>query len=257
MLGAIAGDIIGSRFEHAQIKTKDFELFHRACVFTDDTVHTVAVADSLLHDIPVQDKLREYFLYYPTAGYGGRFRRWARSPQPRPYDSFGNGSAMRVSPVAWLYDDLERVLQGAIKSAECTHNHPEGLKGAQAVAGAIYLARTGEGKDRIKAFVCDRFGYDLSRTLDEIRSAYRFEVSCQKSVPQAITAFLEAGDVEDAIRNAVSLGGDSDTLACIAGSLAEAFYGSIPDPFLPEILSRLDDRLCAVINAFQVRIGRS
>jgi len=161
MLGAIAGDIIGSRFEHAGIKSKEFELFNRQSVFTDDTVHTIALADSLLHKIPYQDKLREYFHYYPNAGYGGRFRRWARSPQPKPYGSYGNGSAMRVSPVAWFYDDLDKVLKEARHSAEITHNNPEVIKGAQAVATAVFLARTGSSKTEIKKYVEDHFKYDL------------------------------------------------------------------------------------------------
>jgi ADP-ribosylglycohydrolase len=251
MLGAIAGDIIGSRFEHAGIKSKDFELFNRQSVFTDDTVHTVALADSLLHDIPYQDKLREYFQYYPHAGYGGRFRRWARSSKPVPYGSYGNGSAMRVSPVAWFYDDLDKVLEAALHSAEITHNHPEGIKGAQAVAAAVYMARTGSSKDSIKNYVENQFGYDLSSRLDVIRNDYGFEVSCQASVPQAIIAFLESTDFEDAVRNAVSLGGDSDTQACIAGSISEAYYGWVPQVIEDETLIRLDERLKGVLLNFR------
>lgn len=250
MLGSIAGDIIGSRFEHAQIKTKDFELFSRQCTFTDDTVHTVAVADSLLTKTPYQVNFLRYFQAYPNAGYGHRFRRWARSPRPAPYGSFGNGSAMRVSPIAWFYDGLDKVLEEALHSAEVTHNHPEGVKGAQAVAGAIYLARTGAGKPDIRNFVEVRFGYDLSRTLDEIRPGYSFKVTCQESVPQAITAFLEAEDFEDAVRNAVSLGGDSDTLACIAGSIAEAYFGGVPEEIRAETLKRLDAKTLKIVSQF-------
>lgn len=250
MLGGIAGDIIGSRFEHAQIKTKEFELFSRQCTFTDDTVHTVAVADSLLTKTPYQVNFLRYFEYYPNAGYGHRFRRWARSPRPVPYGSYGNGSAMRVSPIAWFYDSLDRVLEEAMHSAEVTHNHPEGIKGAQAVAGAIYLARTGVSKQDIRAFVEGRFGYDLSLTVDEIRPGYSFQVTCQESVPQAITAFLEAEDYEDAIRNAVSLGGDSDTLACIAGSIAEAFFGGVPEAIAVPTRKLLDVRLLEVLETF-------
>jgi len=250
MLGAIAGDIIGSRFEHARIKSKDFALFNRQSVFTDDTVHTVALADSLLHKVPYQVKLREYFHYYPTAGYGGRFRRWARSPKPVPYCSYGNGSAMRVSPVAWFYDDLEKVLQEALHSAEITHNHPEGIKGAQAVAAAVFMARTGASKAEIKSYTEENFSYNLSSSVDEIRKDYGFEVSCQNSVPQAIIAFLDSVDYEDAVRNVVSLGGDSDTQACIAGSIAEAFYGGVPESIKVECTQRLSGNFIQIIRIF-------
>lgn len=253
MLGAIAGDIIGSRFEHAGIKSKDFALFTRQSVFTDDTVHTIAVADSLLHKIPYQSNFREYFQHYPNAGYGHRFRRWARSPKPAPYGSFGNGSAMRVSPIGWYYDSLDAVLEEAMHSAEATHNHPEGVRGAQAVASAVYIARNGADKAQIRAFVEETFAYDLSGSLDEIRPAYTFDVTCQGSVPQAMLAFLESTDFEDAVRNAVSLGGDSDTQACIAGCIAEAYYGGVPKAIAAETLARLDERLLAVYEAFQDR----
>lgn len=253
MLGAIAGDIIGSRFEHARIKSKDFQLFNRQSLFTDDTVHTLAIADSLLNKIPYPLKLREYFQYYPNAGYGGRFRRWARSRQPAPYGSFGNGSAMRVSPIAWYYHSLDEVLEEALHSAEITHNHPEGIRGAQAVAGAVFIARNGASKADIRDFIQGRFRYDLSQSLDEIRPSYDFDVSCQGSVPQAVTAFLESTDFEDAIRNAVSLGGDSDTQACIAGSLAEAYYAGVPEEIARETLVRLDARLIDVFQKFQGR----
>jgi ADP-ribosylglycohydrolase len=252
MLGAIAGDIIGSRFEHARIKSKDFELFNRQSVFTDDTVLTIAIADSLLNKNPYHKKLREYFHYYPTAGYGGRFRRWARSPRPTPYGSYGNGSAMRVSPIAWYYDSLDDVLEEARHSAEMTHNHPEGIKGAQAVAAAIYLARKGANKGEIKSYMEEQFNYDLSSSINVIRENYDFEVSCQKSVPQAIISFLESTDFEDAVRNAVSLGGDSDTLACIAGAIAEAYYGGVPQKIADEALARLDARLKEVFKQFTV-----
>ena len=251
MLGAIAGDIIGSRFEHAAIKSKDFELFNRQSVFTDDTVHTIALADSLLHDIPYQEKLREYFHYYPYAGYGGRFRRWARSPKPTPYGSYGNGSAMRVSPVAWYYADLDEVLEKARRSAEMTHNHPEGIKGAQAVAGAVFIARKGADKRQIREFIQESFAYDLTGSLDKIRPDYGFDVSCQGSVPYAMLAFLESTDFEDAVRNAVSLGGDSDTQACIAGSIAEAYYGGVPAEIAEATLARMDSRLTAIYQEFQ------
>jgi len=253
MLGAIAGDVIGSPYEHAPIKSKDFNLFNRYSVFTDDTVLSLAVAWSLLENIPYQKTLREFFQQYPNAGYGGRFRRWARSPMPKAYGSFGNGSAMRVSPIAWFYDDLDKVIEEALHSAEATHNHPEGIKGAQAVAVAIFTARHGADKSRIKSVIEDRFGYDLSLSLDQIRPEYRFEVSCQNSVPQGIVSFLESTDFEDAVRNAVSLGGDSDTLACIAGAIAEAYYGGVPDDIAEQTLSRLDERLKSVYLTFQGR----
>ena len=250
MLGAIAGDVIGSRFEHAGIKSKDFDLFNRQSAFTDDTVHTIALADSILNKVPYQDKLREYFQSYPNVGYGGRFRRWAESPTPEPYCSYGNGSAMRVSPVAWLYDTLEDVLSEAQKSATVTHNHPQGIRGARAVAGAIFMARSGAGKAKIRFYLEDACNYDLSASIDEIRPHYRFDVSCQGSVPQAITAFLEAVDFEDAVRNAVSLGGDSDTQACIAGSIAEAYFGGVPDHIKAQTLSFLDQRMLSVLQLF-------
>lgn len=253
MLGAIAGDIIGSRFEHAGIKSKDFELFNRQCVFTDDTVLTVAVADSLMNKIPYYRKYREYFHSYPAVGYGGRFRRWARAPQPVSYGSYGNGSAMRVSPIAWYYQTLDDVLVEAMHSAEMTHNHPEGIRGAQAVAAAIFIARQGADKKQIRDYIQNSFAYDLNRTLDEIRPGYAFDVSCQGSVPVAILAFLESTDFEDAIRNAVSLGGDSDTLACIAGSIAEAYYEGVPEQIADETLARLDEGLRIVYRKF---IGR-
>lgn len=254
MLGAIAGDIIGSRFEHAGIKSKDFELFNRQSIFTDDTVHTIAVADSLMQKVPYQEKYREYFQYYPNAGYGGRFRRWARSHNPAPYGSYGNGAAMRVSPVAWYYDNLDDVLEEALHSAEVTHNHPEGIKGAQAVAAAIYLARKGSSKEEIKAYTETQFKYDLSSSVDVIRPDYAFEVSCQASVPQAMIAFLDSTDFEDAVRNAVSLGGDSDTQACIAGSIAEAYYGGVPAQIMDETLKRLDERLKTVLSNFMSQV---
>jgi ADP-ribosylglycohydrolase len=257
MLGGIVGDIVGSRFEHAQIKTKEFELFSRQCLFTDDTVHTVAIAESLLHKIPYQVSLLKYFQAYPHAGYGHRFRRWARSPQPLPYDSFGNGSAMRVSPIAWYYDSLDQVREEALHSAVVTHSHEEGVKGAQAVASAIYLARTGATRDEIRAFVEGEFGYDLQRSVEEIRPHYNFDVTCQGSVPEAMVAFLEAEDFEDAIRNAVSLGGDSDTLACIAGSLAEAYFGGVPVPIREAAFERLDEPLADVTRQFLSRINQS
>lgn len=253
MLGAIAGDIIGSVYERDNIKTKQFPLFRPESRFTDDTVLTVAIAEALLHQGDYADTLRQYYQYFPHAGYGGTFEAWAGSSSREPYNSWGNGSAMRVSPIGYAFDNLEQVLQAAKRSAEVTHNHPEGIKGAQATAAAIFLARTGQSQAEIKTYIESTFGYDLSQTLDEIRPTYRFDVSCQGSVPQAITAFLESTDFEDAIRNAISLGGDSDTIACIAGSIAEAFYGGVPAVIAEEIMIRLDQRLVDVVEAFRTR----
>src|SRR3954452_22362604 len=228
MLGAIAGDVIGSVYEHRNIKTTRFPLFHPLCRFTDDTVLTVALADSILHGSRFVDLLKQYHRTYPRAGYGGSFHQWAQSERSDPYNSWGNGSAMRVSPVGFAFDTLEQVLEQARSSAEVTHDHPEGIKGAQAVASAVFLARTGQTKEQIKGLVEATFGYRLDTPLDEIRPRYEFQVSCQKSVPQAIRAFLESDDFEDAVRKAISLGGESDTLACMTGGIAQAFYGGVP-----------------------------
>ena len=236
MYGAILGDIIGSPYEFDMgDKTKNFPLFTAESHFTDDTVMTIAVAEALLdNDHPTDDQairqriiesMQKYGKLYPHAGYGGMFRRWLRSSDPKPYGSYGNGSAMRVSSVAWLFDDLDMVRRMARLSAEVTHDHPEGIKGAEATASAIFLARTGHSKAEIKAYIESQFGYDLSRTCDKIRPGYFHVESCQETVPEAITAFLEGESFEDVIRTAVSLGGDCDTLTCIAGSIAEGFYG--------------------------------
>lgn len=250
MLGAIAGDIIGSRFEHHNIRTKEFQLFDGRCRFTDDTVHTVALADALLSGRSYGVLLKEYFHAYPDAGYGSRFRQWAGGPSLEPYGSFGNGSAMRVSPVGWRFGTLETVLAEARKSAEVTHNHAEGIKGAQAAAAAIFLARQQADKAFIRRYVEREFAYDLGRRLDDIRPTYRFDVSCQGSVPEAIIAFLESTDYEDAVRNAISIGGDSDTLACITGSIAEAYYGGVPSALAEKVWTYLDDRLAGVVRLF-------
>lgn len=205
MIGAIAGDIIGSIYEGRPIKTTEFPLFHRLCHPTDDTVLTVALADSILNRTDYVRCLKDYFHRYPQAGYGGSFVRWAMSLSTSPYNSWGNGSAMRVSPVGFAYDSLEEVLAEAGRSAEVTHNHPEGVKGAQTTAAAVFLARTGKSKEEIKQYVEQTFAYDLSRRLDDIRPSYQFDVSCQGTVPPAIIAFLESRDFEDAIRKAISL----------------------------------------------------
>lgn len=250
LLGAIAGDVIGSVYEANPTKELDFELFRSYSIFTDDTVLTLAVADWLLSKGELTDTLQRYGQKYAYAGYGGSFRKWMMSPHPQPYNSWGNGSAMRVSPVGWFFETLQETLAAAKKSAEVTHNHPEGIKGAQAVAACIYLARTGTSKQEIKEYTMETFGYDLNRTYDEIRPAYRFDVSCQGSVPEAIIAFLDSTDFESTIRMAVALGGDSDTQACIAGSIAEAFYGGVPEPIAAEALKRLPKELTEILLRF-------
>jgi ADP-ribosylglycohydrolase len=228
MIGAIAGDIIGSIYERDPIKTKEFSLFGPYCRFTDDTVLTVAVAEAILTGRPYLETVREIGQRYPNAGYGGTFIRWLHSAASEPYNSWGNGSAMRVSPVGLAFDREEDVLREAALSAEITHNHPEGIKGAQATALAVFLARTGRVKEEIRTEIGTRFRYNLDKTVETIRPDYTFDVSCQGTVPAAIIAFLDSNSYEDAVRNAISLGGDSDTLACIAGAIAEAFYGGVP-----------------------------
>lgn len=254
-MGAIAGDIIGSVFEFNNIKSMDFELFSANSRFTDDTVLTVAVADSILHGRDLTQTIREYGLKYPDAGYGSMFRHWLESESSAPYHSFGNGSAMRVSPVGFAYDSFEMVMEQARRSAEVTHDHPEGIKGAQAVALAIFWARTGRDKTYIKDQIETLFGYDLSPTLDEIRPGYDFDETCPGSVPQAITAFLESHDYEDAIRKAVSIGGDSDTIACIAGGIAHAYYKYIPEYIIAGVRARLNPDLLAIIDEFATKYG--
>lgn len=250
MLGAIVGDIIGSRFEFNPHKSCDFELFNPACRFTDDTVLTLATAAALLDQLPFDLCYRDFHQRYPRAGYGERFSCWAESGSKQPYNSFGNGSTMRIAPVAWVSDDLATLFDVATRSAAVTHNHPEGLKGALAVASAIFLARKGAGKIEIQDFIEDRFSYDLRRPLELIRPAYSFEVSCQKSVPEALCCFLESDDFISAIRLAVSLGGDSDTQAAIAGSVAEAFYGRVPSWVLEKALPYFDPFLLELCHRF-------
>lgn len=253
MIGAIAGDIIGSVYEWKPIKTKQFPLFHPHCFFTDDSVLTVALADSILHKQSYEILMKEYYFRYPDAGYGGFFHKWARSTSSKPYNSWGNGAAMRISPVGFAFHTLDEVLEKAKYYTEITHNHPEGIKGAQVTAAVIFLARTGKTKDDIKQYVVETFNYDLSRTCNEIRPTYRFNDSCQGTVPQAITAFLESSDFEDAIRNAISLGGDSDTLACITGGMAQAYYGELPEYIVQRVLDILDDKLRNITCQFMAR----
>ena len=279
MLGAIVGDIIGSVYEHHNIKTKDFPLFSERCRFTDDTVMTCAVAEGIMNGGRSDDFIdakKTYGRMYPYAGYGSRFRSWIQSDVREPYNSFGNGSAMRVSPCAWIMDCGSYARTGTIppngreaaeRSAAVTHNHPEGIRGALAVTDAIFLCRyyfggyyggderpisddPDEIKRRVRKFIEDRYGYDLSGTLDGIRPEYTFDVTCQGSVPQAIIAWLESTDFEDAIRNAISIGGDSDTIAAMAGSIAEAAWG-IPDWIREKALTYLDEPLKDVLRRWE------
>ena len=260
MYGAILGDIIGSPFEFDRgDKTKDFKLFSRRSHFTDDSVMTLAVGEALLkvgQDATVKEiedavisSMQLWGRRYPHAGYGGYFRRWLTAHHPEPYNSFGNGSAMRVSAAGWLYDSLEKTRTVAKATANVTHNHPEGIKGAEATASAIFMARNGSSKEEIKKYIENEFHYDLNRTLDEIRPSYHMDETCQKTVPEAIIAFLEAKDFEDAIRNAVSLGGDTDTLGAITGSIAEAYYG-ISEWLMTECRKRINKDMRVVLDDF-------
>ncbi len=250
MLGAIAGDIIGSIYEWNKTKDYNFNLFTESSHYTDDSVLSVALADSILSGVGYTIKLKEYYRRYPNAGYGGRFVAWAISDNTNPYNSFGNGSAMRVSPVGWAYNSIDEVLEKAKESAAVTHNHPEGIKGAMSVASCIFLARTGKTKDEIKHYVTETFNYDLNRSYEEIKPTYDFDVTCQGSVPEAIICFIESDSYEDAVRKAVALGGDSDTQGCITGSIAEAFYGGVPKSIKNVVYSKLDDKLLLVVDKF-------
>jgi len=255
MLGAIVGDVIGSVYERHGVRTTDFPLLRAESTFTDDTVLSVATAEVLLRGGDYAAAYRSWFRRFPERGYGDRFREWAAAEGAGPYGSLGNGSAMRVSPVAWAFDTLEEVLAEARRSAAVTHDHPEGIRGAQAVAAATFLARTGAGKGQIRATVEESFAYDLSAPLDAIRPTYRFDATCPGSVPQALRAFLEATDFESAVRLAVSLGGDSDTLACMAGAVAEAYYGGVPAALQSQVLGILPQELAGVVRAFAARFG--
>ena len=250
MIGAIAGDIIGSPYEFAGMKRVDFPLFIEKCRFTDDSVMTIAVAEVILHKRSYVDSFKRWGLAYPYAGYGGMFHEWLFSDNIEPYNSFGNGSAMRVSPIGFAFDSLEEVLEEAKRSAEVTHNHLEGIKGAQSVASAIFLARIGKSKEAIKKYITTQFGYNLSRTLDEIRPSYSFRVTCQDSVPEAIIAFLESNDWEDAVRKGVSLGGDADTIGCIVGGIAQAYYKGIPEHIEKQVFKILPYESLVIINEF-------
>lgn len=249
MLGAIIGDIVGSVYEWHNIKTTEFPFFQDRCFFTDDSVLTVATAKALMSGMSYTEAYQDFARRYPGRGYGGNFMGWIYAENPQPYNSWGNGSAMRVSPVGFAIDDVDGVLAEARRSAEVTHNHPEGIKGAQATALAVLLARQGTPQKEIRSEIAGRFGYDLDRTLDEIRPVYAFSESCQGSVPEAIIAFLESTSFEDAIRKAISIGGDSDTIACITGGIAEAYYG-VPGEIADKAYDYLPDEFIEIVEAF-------
>ncbi len=251
MIGAVAGDIIGSIYERNPIKTEDFPLFHTASCFTDDSVMSLAVAQAILGDRNYGREMKILGQAFPNAGYGGNFQKWIFESEIVPYNSWGNGSAMRVSPVGFAFDTAEDVLREARASAEVSHDHPEGIKGAQAVALAILMARKGSSKDEIRTNLTASFFYDLDRTIEQIRPEYQFDVSCMGSVPEAIIAFLDSSDYESAVRKAVSLGGDTDTQACIAGAIAEAYYKSIPPMIVAKVKRILPEVLWEILERFE------
>ncbi|MEX2178500.1 MAG: ADP-ribosylglycohydrolase family protein [Gemmatimonadaceae bacterium] len=253
MIGAIVGDFAGSVHEFHAPKHKDFPFFGPRHFVTDDSLLTVAVAEWLLHDIDLTARFHDMVERYPAAGWGEMFSRWARRRTREPYGSFGNGAAMRVSPVGWAFDNADDTLRAAAACASVSHDHPEGVRGAQATALAVFLARTARDKALIRSEVARRFQYDLDRTVDQIRPTYAFDETCQRTVPEAIVAFLDATDFEDAIRNAISLGGDADTLAAIAGGIAHAFYGRIPPAIAAAALAALPVELRGVWGEFRVR----
>jgi len=250
MLGAIAGDIFGAPYEFDAYPHEDVGLFNRERYFTDDTVLTIATADALMTDGDYATAYRRWGNRFPGRGFGGWFLDWLGDPSRGPYNSFGNGSAMRVSPVGWAFDTLEETLAEAERSAAVTHNHPEGIKGAQATAAAIFLARTGATKQDIRREITARFNYDLTRTIADIRSTYSFDVTCQGSVPESLIAFLDADDFEHTLRLAISLGGDADTQAAIAGAVAEAYWGGLPPDLEAEARRCLPSRMTTVVDRF-------
>lgn len=256
IIGAVIGDVIGSVFEWNNVKTTNFDLFNPKCDFTDDTVLTIAVADCILNKKEFAKTIWEYGRKYRGRGYGGNFRNWLQEDKLKPYGSFGNGSAMRASAVGFAFNDIETVMEVAKQSAEVTHNHPEGIKGAQATATAIFLARQGKSKKEIKDYISRTFKYNLDFTLDEIRPTYKFDVSCQGSVPQAIVAFLESSDFENAIRLAISIGGDSDTIACITGGIASAFYQQIATEIMDFVVDKLPTEYIEIMNKFDEKYDR-
>lgn len=252
-MGAIAGDVIGSYYEFYPVKTVDFKLFNGdSSCFTDDTVMTVANADWLLTEDGLLDIMQEYGNRY-RVGYGSMFYDWLRDYNPKPYNSWGNGSAMRVSPVGWAFNTLGETLDAAKRSAKITHNHPEGIKGAQATAACVYLARIGKSKQEIKDYIETLFGYNLDRSCEEIRPVYRFDESCQGTVPESIIAFLESTDYESAIRLTISLGGDADTMGAITGGIAEAYYKGIPSYIIEETLKRLPNEFIDMMQRFYAK----
>jgi ADP-ribosylglycohydrolase len=253
MLGAIIGDIVGSVYEFNNHRSTDFPLFGPNSRFTDDSVLTFATASVILDDGDYAKAYQDFARRYEGRGYGGRFSMWVYQKNPQPYNSFGNGSAMRVSPIGFSNDDVNSVLIEAHRSAEVTHNHPEGIKGAQATALAVFLARKGSSKSEIKDEIQKRFGYDLSRPIEIIHVVNHFDETCQGSVPEAITVFLNANDFEQTIRLAISIGGDSDTIACIAGGIAQAFYGKIPDHMQMQAKTRLSLEFLQILDRFEKR----
>ncbi len=255
ILGAIAGDIIGSVFEHDSTKFTEFPLFQPGSRFTDDTVLTVALMDAILNDEDYLKYVLQYGRRYPHAGYGGFFRKWIFFSDPQPYHSYGNGSAMRASPIGWAFDSEEAVLQQAAASAAISHDHPEGIKGAQAAALAVYLARSGTSKEVIREKV-EALGYDLRHSYDEIQPGYTWDVTCQGTVPAALIAFLDSTGVEDCIRKAIALGGDADTLAAIAGAIAEPFYGGVPPRIAGQAIKYLPTEMLRVVERFSIRVDR-
>lgn len=257
MIGAIIGDVVGSRYEILNHKSKEFSLFSRRCHVTDDSVMSLAVAISILQceedytDLSSKtvENMKQLGKIYPLAGYGGRFSKWLLSRNPKPYNSFGNGSAMRVSACGYAARSIEEAKMLAGKVTEVTHNHPEGMKGAESVAVAIYLARQGKSMDEIRKYIIENY-YDISFTLDEIRPTYKFDVTCQGSVPQAFEALFESTDFEDAVRNAISIGGDSDTIGAITGSMAEAYYG-VPERIIDSVIKNLDALQMKILYYFE------
>ena len=256
MLGAIAGDMIGVPWEALGEKRHDFPLFTEFSRFSDDTVMTLAVAHALLERSDYARTMREFGRRYPAIGYGGHFERWIYDDSMGPYGSYGNGGAMRASPIGFSARSAEDALAEAERCAAPTHNHPEGIKGAQAVALAVFLARSGATKAEIRREIATRMGYGLDRSVDAIRPAYTFDVAAERSVPEALICFLDAPDFEGAVRNAVSLGGDADTMACIAGAIAEAHWGEVPELIALEVRNRLPGELQEILERFYARFGR-
>ena len=251
MLGAIAGDVFCASYEFDSTKYADVDLFERDRFFTDDTVLTIATADALLTDGDYTRAYREWGHRYPNCTWGLRFKGWLFSDDPLPYNSYGNGSAMRVSPVGWAFDTLDETLAEAARSAAVSHNHSEGIKGAQATAAAIFLARTGATREDIRSEITDRFGYDLERTVAEIRPDYHFDETCQGSVPEALIAFLDADDYEQTLQLVISLGGDADTQGAIAGAVAEAFWDGIPEVIEAETRRCLAQDMTEIVDRFK------